>query len=167
MPENIAQTLEFLVGIMLVILGADVLRRVLRDKIHFHQHRHGQQSHFHAHSHAHQTSHSESSHQHKHTDKFPVRFLLVGFIHGMAGSAALILLTLQTIQSPWQGMIYILLFGTGSILGMGLLSVAIVIPLKSSAKGLTWLNNGLQATIGLFTIGLGAQIMFNNGIPLN
>lgn len=162
-PQSLAHSLEFLVGTMLLILGADVLRRVIKDKIHFHQHSHGKKTHFHAHSHANQKAHNRVSHQHQHENVFPVRFLLVGFMHGMAGSAALILLTLDSVQSPWQGMLYMLLFGLGSMIGMGLLSLAIAIPLRSSATGLTWLNNGLQTTIGLFTIILGGHVMYNYG----
>jgi len=164
MPEALAQLLEFLVGLMLVVLGADVLLRVIKEKIHFHQHSHGQQSHFHAHSHANEKTHKKSNHQHRHGDKFPLRFLMVGLMHGMAGSAALILLMLGSIDSPWLGMLYILLFGIGSILGMAVLSIAIAIPLRSSAKGLTWLHNGLQTAIGFFTIGLGASIVFGYGL---
>ncbi len=160
-PQSLAHTLEFLVGVMLVILGADVLRRVIRQKIHFHLHNHLSKTHFHAHSHANQITHTETNHQHQHENKFPLRFLLVGLMHGMAGSAALILLTLENINSPWQGMLYILLFGLGSMLGMGLLSLAIALPLRSSAKGLTWLNNSLQTAIGLFTIIIGSHIIYS------
>jgi len=163
-PEVLARLLEFLVGAMLVLLGSDVLIRVIREKIHFHKHRHGAQVHFHAHSHANEGAHKNSPHQHLHRAKFPLRFLFVGLMHGMAGSAALILLTLETIHSPWQGMLYILLFGTGSMLGMAVLSIAIAIPLRTSAQGLTWLHNGLQAVIGIFTLGLGVSIMINVGL---
>ncbi|MBC8209766.1 MAG: sulfite exporter TauE/SafE family protein [Gammaproteobacteria bacterium] len=164
-PTSLAQLLEFLVGVMLVILGGDVLIRVIRERIHFHKHNHGPQVHFHAHSHAAEGAHQNSAHRHQHRIKFPLRFLLVGLMHGMAGSAAVILLTLETIQSPWQGMLYILLFGVGSMLGMGVLSIAIAIPLRSSAKGLTWMHNGLQTVIGIFTVGLGLSIMLGTGLP--
>jgi len=164
-PTSLAQLLEFLVGVMLLILGGDVLIRVIRERIHFHKHNHGPQVHFHAHSHANEGAHQNSAHRHQHRTKFPVRFLLVGLMHGMAGSAAVILLTLDSIQSPWQGMLYILLFGVGSMLGMAVLSIAIAIPLRSSAKGLTWMHNGLQTVIGVFTMGLGLSIMFGIGLP--
>jgi hypothetical protein len=52
-------------------------------------------------------------------------------------------------------MLYMLLFGVGSMLGMALLSAAIAIPLRSSARGLTWLHNGLQLVIGAATIMIG------------
>jgi len=159
-PTTLAHTLEFIVGGMLVVLGMDVLRRVIRDKIHYHVHNHHDHKHFHAHSHSNEDDHSKSPHQHEHADRFPFRALCVGLMHGMAGSAVLILLTIETVKSPWQGMLYILLFGIGSILGMAVLSVAIAIPLRSSARGLTWAHNGLQASIGIFTVGLGCTIMY-------
>lgn len=163
-PERLAEMLELAVGVMLVFLGIDVLRRVIKDRIHFHKHRHHNEAHFHAHSHAKETvTHETNAHQHSHKQKFPLRFLFVGLMHGMAGSAALILLTLETIKSPLQGFIYMFLFGVGSIVGMAALSVVIAIPLRSSAKGLTWLHNGLQSVLGIFTLGLGASIVYHIG----
>ena len=84
-------------------------------------------------------------------------------MHGMAGSAALILLTLQTVQSPVVGLAYIALFGFGSMVGMALLSVVIAIPLRASARGMTWLHNGLQMAVGLATITIGAALILENG----
>lgn len=160
MPERIAFWLEFTVGIMLIGLGIDVIRRMVRDRVHFHAHKHSnEQAHFHAHSHAGEGDHTGSTHQHTHKSSFPVKALLVGLMHGMAGSAALILLTLETIESPWVGMLYMALFGIGSMAGMAALSFVIAIPLRASARRLTWFHNGLQVTIGLFTIGLGLSII--------
>lgn len=160
MPEQLAYWLEFVVGIMLVLLGIDVIRRLFSYRIHFHTHRHRHDVvHFHAHSHIGEGSHESSRHHHEHNEKFPVRALLVGLMHGMAGSAALILLTLDTIQSPWMGLIYMLLFGLGSILGMSMLSLIIAVPLRASAKRLTWFHNSLTFVIGLFTVGLGLLIL--------
>ena len=155
MPQQVAMALESAVGVMLVILGFDVIRRLLRDRVHFHRHRHGRRSHFHAHSHAGESGHDDSAHSHSHAQAFPLRALLIGLMHGMAGSAALIILTLETMHSPLQGMLYMLLFGLGSMLGMALLSAVIAIPLRHSARGLTWLHNGLQLVIGVATIMIG------------
>ena len=161
-PEQIVSKIELVVGVMLIILGADVLRRVIAERVHFHTHTHSQHednnnTHFHAHSHKGEKrqQHNATHHQHAHTQGFPVRALLVGLMHGMAGSAALILLTLQTLSSPWLGLVYIAIFGIGSIAGMGLFSLVIAVPLRA-ARRMTWLYNGLQAIIGIFTIGLGA-----------
>ncbi len=159
MPERLALGLEFVVGLMLVLLGADVLRRLIKERIHFHLHRHqGDVVHFHAHTHSAGEAHDPHHHQHSHPRGFPLRALFVGLMHGMAGSAALILLTLQQVDSAWQGIGYIALFGVGSIAGMAVLSVAIAFPLRYSAQRLTWLHNGLQGTIGVVTLGLGIYV---------
>ena len=91
----------------------------------------------------------------------PLRALVVGLMHGMAGSAALIVLAMQTVQSVWQGLVYIALFGVGSIAGMALLSVIICIPMRS-ARTLTWAHNGLQATVGGSTAVLGIIIVIDS-----
>lgn len=155
-PDRLAHWLEMAVAVMLILLGADVLRRVVREKVHFHAHRHGDgQVHFHAHSHRGETHHDRSNHHHVHPKGFPLRALFVGLVHGMAGSAALVLLTLESIESPWMGVAYIALFGLGSMVGMAALSAVIAVPLRYSARSLTWLHNGLRATVGLATIVLG------------
>lgn len=164
-PAQLARGLELAVGVMLVVLGLDVLRRLGSDRVHFHLHRHGDgTSHFHAHSHAGDRGHDPGHHEHRHIRGFPFRALFVGLMHGMAGSAALILLTLETVRSPWVGMAYILLFGLGSVLGMAVVSVAIAIPLRRSARGLTWLHNSLQALIGAGTVALGIWMIHDLGL---
>jgi ABC-type nickel/cobalt efflux system permease component RcnA len=169
-PEKFANGLEFIVGIMLIFLGGDVIRRLIRDKIHFHSHQHDNEvTHFHAHKHANNRTnnqtHSDSAHRHEHASGFPIRALYVGLMHGMAGSAALIILTLQSVDSVATGLFYILMFGIGSIVGMAALSVIIAIPLHHSAKGLTWINNGFQVVIGITTIALGSTLIYDIGIP--
>ncbi len=91
---------------------------------------------------------------------------MVGIMHGMAGSAAVILLTLDRVASPLWGMLYILVFGLGSVLGMALLSIAIFIPMRSSARRLTWAHNIFQILIAAFTIGMGALVLLDSGPPL-
>lgn len=166
MPQRLAQFLEFAVGVMLLLLGLDVLRRLLRERIHFHVHRHaGAIEHFHAHSHHGERYHDPGHHRHRHPEGFPVRALVVGLMHGMAGSAALILLTLNDVPSRWTGLMYIGLFGLGSMVGMALLSAVIAVPLRYSASAMTWLHNGLQAAIGIATVTLGAYLMLET-LPL-
>ncbi len=162
MPEQMATYLEMAVGIMLMVLGLDVMRRVIQQRIHYHVHKHHHaNAHFHAHSHAGETKkHEQSDHHHRHENRrFPYRTLFIGLMHGMAGSAALILLTMQTMDSLWTGMLYMLLFGTGSMVGMAVISAAIAIPLQASARGLTWMHNGLQFSSGILTLGLGLSIV--------
>ncbi len=174
MPEQLAGYLELAVGVMLIALGADVLVRLVRDRIHFHVHRHGGVVHFHAHSHA--GAHAgadagETVHHHDHDDNhghpqgFKVRAFLVGVMHGMAGSAVLIVLSLQTVPSTAAGLVAIALFGMGSILGMGMLTAVIAWPLGRWGRTLTWLHNGAKAGVGALTITLGTGILITGGAP--
>jgi hypothetical protein len=158
-PERLAQGLELAVGFMLVGLGLDVLRRLVRDRVHVHVHEHAEGvTHVHAHSHP---ETKEDGHRHGHG--FPGRALAVGFMHGMAGSAALILLT--TVQAPTvgSGLLYIGIFGAGSIFGMAVLSVVISIPLRysgrSKSKAMAWIHQGLQGTIGIATVVIGSVLI--------
>ncbi len=163
-PVHLVQSLELIVGVMLVLLGVDVLYRLWKRRIHFHLHKHNNGVvHFHAHSHKKETQHNPQKHHHQHPVGFPFRALFIGLMHGLAGSAALILLTLQSVQSPLLGMLYILLFGLGSIVGMAVLSAVIAIPLHYSANGLTWLHNGLQGVVGCATLSLGVMVIYQIG----
>jgi hypothetical protein len=125
--------------------------------VHFHRHSHGDGTvHIHAHSHAGETmAHARAPHQHAHG--FRWRTLLVGLMHGMAGSAALLLLTVSQASSAVAGLGYIALFGIGSMIGMGVLSTVIAVPLAVSARWLTWANRGLQGAVGVVTIAIGLR----------
>ena len=104
--ETIARPMETAVGVMLIVLGAHVLWRLWRDRVHFHKHGHGDgTAHFHAHSHAGETApHVRTAHAHEHG--FRWRTLLVGLMHGMAGSAALLVLAVsQAVPRSGWGML--------------------------------------------------------------
>ncbi|MDB5576713.1 MAG: urease accessory protein [Bradyrhizobium sp.] len=158
-PEHVARPLETAVGIMLVGLGAHVLWRLWRDRVHFHRHGHDDGTvHIHAHSHAGETRpHARAPHAraHSHTHGFRWRTLLVGLMHGMAGSAALLVLAVSQAASPAVGLGYVALFGIGSMIGMAVLSAVIAVPLVVSARWLTWANRGLQGAVGVVTIAIG------------
>ena len=155
---RLALLLESAVGIMLVLLGADVLLRLRRQRVHFHAHRHGSKAHFHAHSHLPGQDHACNPHHHRHLSALPWRPLVVGMVHGMAGSAALIVLALGSVQSVWYGLAYMAVFAFGSTAGMTILAIAISLPLRWSAQGLTWAHNGLTAMLGMVTIVLGGLL---------
>jgi high-affinity nickel permease len=159
-PEQVARPIESAVGIMLVGLGAHVLWRLWRDHVHFHKHGHGDGTvHIHAHSHAGETvAHACAAHAHAHG--FRWRTLLVGLMHGMAGSAALLVLTVSQASSPAVGLGYVALFGIGSMVGMGALSTVIAVPLAVSARWLTWANRGLQGAVGIVTIAIGLTTIY-------
>jgi hypothetical protein len=154
-PETVARPMETAVGLMLIGLGAHVLWRLWRDHVHVHRHGHGDGTvHFDAHSHAGETApHARSAHAHDHG--FRWRTLLVGLMHGMAGSAALLVLAVSQASSSAVGLGYVALFGIGSMIGMGALSTLIAVPLVISARWLTWANRGLQGAVGLATIAIG------------
>jgi Cytochrome C biogenesis protein transmembrane region len=165
-PAQAAQALELAVGVMLCLLGADALYRLRRERIHFHAHRHTDGvAHFHAHSHSGEGApHDPARHEHVHPRGFPGRALLVGMVHGMAGSAALILLSLEALRSPVWGFAYIAIFGLGSILGMALLSAAIAVPLRLTSRHLTRAYDGLSTAVGVATVMLGCYIVYQVGI---
>ena len=161
-PAQFARPIETAVGIMLVGLGAHVLWRLWRDRVHFHKHGHGDGTvHIHAHSHAGETvAHISAAHAHAHG--FRWRTLLVGLMHGMAGSAALLVLAVSQASNPAAGLGYVALFGIGSMVGMGALSMVIAVPLAVSARWLTWANSGLQGAVGAVTIAIGVTTIWES-----
>lgn len=184
-PKGVEHLLEACVGLMLVALGADVLRRMRREQIHFHAHRHDNGvTHFHAHRHAEKhdareprvvtpsnlprldlaSDHFAAPHNHAHEHRWPIRALAVGIMHGMAGSAALVLLSLEAVSSVSLGVVYILVFGAGSIVGMALLSVAIAVPLGLSSRYVTDVYRSLTFAIAVGTMCFGVFVVYSAGI---
>ena len=160
-PEGWAAGLEALVGVMLLALGVDVLRRSRRERVHVHVHQHGDGTrHWHVHAHATEPVHDPARHEHAHPARLPLRAIVVGLVHGLAGSAALFLLTLQTVPSVGQGLAYIALFGVGSILGMAALSAVIMVPLRATSHLMARVQGALEATVGLATVAIGIKILY-------
>src|SRR5258706_1113089 len=156
-PEHFARPLETAVGIMLLGLGGHVLWRLWRERVHFHNHRHDDGTvHIHAPSHAGETV-ADVRAAHLHDHGFRWRTLLVGLMHGMAGSAALLLLAVSQASSPAASLGYVALFGIGSMIGMGALSAMIAVPIAISARWLTWVNRGLQGAVGTLTVAIGIR----------
>lgn len=166
--ETTSAWLEMAVGVVLVILGGNLLVQLIKERIHFHFHSHNAgKKHLHAHSHAGETgAHEKLSHNHEHSNKLPWRTLLVGMMHGMAGSAALLILTTQTVSSPLVGLGYVALFGIGSVLGMVALSALIAIPLSFTATALTWTNRAIQGGVGVWTLTLGAYVIYQSSLNI-
>ena len=151
--ESVEAKLEAIVGGMLILLGLNALRKLfIAKEIHVHAHEHGKREHLHIHSHVNET---ETSHH-----RFSPRSILIGMVHGLAGSAALMLLILPTIPSPMVAMIYILIFGIGSIGGMMAMSFLIGLPLHFTANRFDFLNKGIRFSAGVFSFGLGAFIVY-------
>lgn len=167
LSEQFVVGLEVMVGVMLVGLGAHVIYRLRRDRVHLHRHSHQDGvEHIHIHSHQHDTTpHTPAKHKHEHPDRSAWRTLMVGIMHGMAGSAAIILTTAATLNSTPLGLFYIATFGAGSILGMAAISLMmslVLIPVRA----LTRLNNGLHYFIGTATMSVGLYVIVTSGTLL-
>jgi hypothetical protein len=154
-PPALATGLEGLVGVVLVGLGIDVIRRMRRRRVHVHAHAHGDGA-VHIHAHAHEDA--TADHTHEHPGGMLPRALLVGTAHGLAGSAALVLLSLQVARSTAQALAYLGLFALGSIAGMCLLSLAISLPLRLVPGHPSGAHRGLEGALGVLTIVLGSWI---------
>ncbi len=161
LTDATAARLEFSVGAMLVLLGLHLVVRMWRRKIHFHAHRHEDgKAHLHAHSHhGEKSAHSDSSHQHSHPDGLPWRALIVGLVHGAAGSAGLLTLVIATTQSALVALAYILVFGVGSIVGMAVLSYAVAWPLGAIERSARKIHVTVTVLAALFAVGIGVNVM--------
>jgi sulfite exporter TauE/SafE len=149
---TLALGIEFCVGLMLMILGADLLRRVVRGEvaIHSHPHRHGEGEHTHLHVHAHVAAFAD--HAHHAVGKRP---FFVGLVHGLAGSAALMLFVLSTISNPWVACLYVVVFGVGTIGGMVAMSAVIGLPFALASRLLSSLVGRIQFAVGVGAFAFG------------
>ena len=173
-PERIANLLEFCVALMIIGLGASVLVRALRRRADVHAHRHFHEGfvHTHLHFHEHDTQHvynhdaqnAEVIASHSHAlSRVGVKPLLVGAMHGLAGSGALTLLVLAQISSVPLGLIYLAVFGIGSIVGMLSMSALVGLPFALTTRRLTGINYGLQTLAGILSIVFGVWYAFETG----
>jgi len=151
--DSVEAKLEAVVGGMLILLGLNALRNLFKsEKIHVHAHEHGSREHIHIHAH---TSKEESSHH-----RFSPRSIVIGMVHGLAGSAALMLFIVPTISSPAVALLYILIFGIGSIGGMMAMSFLIGLPFHFTAGRFDVLNRGIRLVAGIFSFSLGVSIVY-------
>lgn len=165
LTDRMSAALEFGVGIMLILLGLDVFRRFRKKKLHFHGHEHedgAKHIHVHSHSEAKET-HSIDPHLHDHPKGFPVKALLIGLVHGAAGSAGLLALAVAATQNVATAVFYVLSFGLGSILGMAALTYAVAWPLKWADKGVGWMHTALNSSAAGLAIAMGCYILIQTG----
>ncbi|MCW5621359.1 MAG: hypothetical protein KIS79_09670, partial [Burkholderiales bacterium] len=90
--------------------------------------------------------------------------IVVGLVHGHAGSAALALLVLASIRDPIWGMAYLLVFGTGTILGMMLITALIATPFALGASRVPVITASLRAVAGVLSLGFGLYLMYQIGV---
>ena len=158
-PDQLALSMEFLVGVILFALGIQILWMYLPKKKHLHIHDHGDKMHAHEHFHL----RKEGGEDIQHHAPRQHRSLFLGMIHGLAGSAALMLLVLSTIHTPIEGVIYILIFGIGSILGMMLISTLIGLPFALSSGRFASRNDRIRFIAGTLSVALGVFVMIDIG----
>ena len=138
-PAQAELTLELGVGLMLVGLGANAVFKLV----------HGDHDHL------------PDGHGHDHgAGKGP---LLVGIVHGLAGSGALMLLVLATIPSPLLGLAYIAVFGLGALGGMMALSALIALPALLAARRFERAQAGLRLVAGALSITVGLFLVYEIG----
>ena len=117
--------------------------------MHFHRHYHSNESHTHLHFHENSTGQDSLKGSHSHmVDRIGLKPLIVGSIHGLAGSAALTLLVLPQIESILLGVSYLLVFGLGSISGMLATSILMGLPFAVASSKLNKANLALQLGAG-------------------
>ena len=163
--ERLALFLEFCVGLMLIALGANALRKLWRGgHLHLHIHNHGGRAH--VHPHIHDGEQETGTHTH-HGLRPGMRPLLVGMLHGLAGSAALMLLVLSTITRPLVGFAYIIIFGVGSIGGMMIMSALVSLPLYLTATRFNRVNLMMRTLAGLFSLSFGLFVIYQIGVTGN
>jgi hypothetical protein len=155
-----ATSLMLVAGLLLAYLGVDVLRRIRRRHVHFHVHRHDDGvRHVHVHAHAGAGEpHDAAHHEHAHPKGLLVRAGLMGSVHGMAGSAALVVLSLQAVSSPGLALAYMGVFAAGSIAGMVLFSLAIALPVRLQGRYLERATRGFEAALGVASVVIGAWV---------
>ena len=147
MPQRVGAGFELMVALMIVGLGARAVRRSMLEGAQgaVATHQHGALEHTHP---------APAEHVHLRTWTFATRPLLVGLMHGLAGSGALTALVLAELDSVTARLGYIALFGAGSIVGMALLTGLAGVPLMRLVRA-PRLAAGVLATSGLLSIGVG------------
>jgi ABC-type nickel/cobalt efflux system permease component RcnA len=162
-PPRLGESLELLVALMLVVLGLNVLRKAFGvQRVHMHTHSHNPETHTHFHAH----ENPQQDHAHAHAFKTMRRPFIVGMVHGLAGSAALMLLVLSTIESPAGGLLYIVIFGLGSVGGMLLLSGIISLPFVLTAQRFGSINRWIRVAAGIASVCFGIFLGWEIGSEL-
>jgi ABC-type nickel/cobalt efflux system permease component RcnA len=185
-PPRIGLAMEFSVALMLILLGIASLSGLTKrvtDALtpgaepaagtHVHPHHHSDYVHSHAHGHdsgAH--GHEDSQTPLSRIDRAlgglgayqAVRPLVVGIVHGLAGSAAVALLVLATIRNPVWAVVYLLLFGVGTIVGMMVITAVIALPLSYSAGRFATVHRYLGLAAGLLSLAVGLVLAYQIGL---
>ena len=145
-PPRLGLFAEMAVAVMLVALGLYNLRAPWP-----------------SHGNAHGDEHAQA-HARVNAVRWSPRSLAVGMVHGLAGSAAVALLALSAVHSVTWGIIYLVIFGAGTIAGMMLVTTAMAIPLLASAQRFARWQRGLVWLTGLGSVAFGLFLLYDIGI---
>jgi len=167
--ENIFSYLEATVGLMLVSLGIYRLMKLFKKNLHSHTytHRHSLSdtnsvSYLHSHTYSHSHFTTTSNHDHSNgLNSFNAAFG-VGLVHGLAGSGALVALVLTQMKTATEGLLYILIFGMGSIFGMFTASGLFSIPFSKSILKSDKLQISLIVISSLLCVFYGGHVIYEN-----
>jgi high-affinity nickel permease len=179
-PPRLGLSMELSVGLMLILLGVLNLSGIMRwitetftpEQEESHSHSIGDSlvPHSHGRSAEQHVGGAENSQERWMDRTFGrlgiyqvVRPLAVGLVHGLAGSAAVALLVLTTIRVPSLAVLYLLIFGFGTIAGMMLITTAIAVPFKYSQTRFARLNHSLGVASGIISVVFGVFIVYEMG----
>ena len=145
-PKNVALSFEIISGFVLVLLGLNVIRKLISGKLHRHEHMHEDgQTHSHFHKHG-----SIRSHIHTHQS------FALGVLHGVAGTGALSVLALTSVDSFTEGVLFMIVLSIGTIVGMMTMGALISLPLKFAGK----FANTVGMLAGLASIFVGSEVVY-------
>lgn len=154
-----AAMLEFVAGSMVLLLGLNVLYKVWHRRPHFHIHWHAAgKRHMHVHLHERDAVHAEDKHEHAHHNLGLRRALLIGMVHGAAGSAGLLIIAAAA-RSVAEAISYVVAFGAGSIMGMAALTLVVSYPLRWMERCANWVNAATFAGIGCAAVVIGGSLL--------
>ena len=156
--EAVAPVLEFGVGIMLVFLGAQVFYNLRKGTLHAHAHQHGGQAHVHVH-----TTHREGSEPGNGLHEalrphFRLKSYAIGMVHGLAGSAAVMLVLLPQIEAFWTGLGYLVVFGVGTIASMAVITIILGVPFAFTSQARQW-QRVIAGAAGVASLAVGVALM--------
>ena len=180
-PPRLGLTMELSVALMLILLGVANLAGIMRwitgtwheEAFDVHPHRHAGYVHSHAHGEtASARGDVEDDTPLARLDRGPrglglyqaLRPLVVGVVHGLAGSAAVALLVLAAIPDPLWGISYLLVFGVGTVAGMMLITVASALPFTYTLSRFAAVNRHLVLASGVASIGFGLFLVYRIGV---
>ena len=147
---------------MLVFLGVQVFWNLRRGRLHMHEHSHDRGPHVHVHA-THDPAAGpevEASHSFFRPGRpfFRAKSYAIGVVHGLAGTAALMLVLLPTLSSFWIGVGYILLFGLGTMMSMAVITLLLGVPFALTGR-FSAANRTVSGVAGMASVVFGGALM--------